>query len=81
MPRGVGTPRGVDKTGGKHVRFRVEAAEVQRVSRTYIVDANSPAEANAKASRGDTIEEFDALKEPEVMDRIVFDVRPDDDDG
>ncbi|MCV6988701.1 hypothetical protein H7I87_00515 [Mycobacterium timonense] len=61
------------------MRFTVDAAELQRVSRTYIVEADSIADAEAKASIGDTVDEWDALKQPEVVDRTVFETRPDDD--
>lgn len=61
------------------MRVTVDVAELQRVSRTNIVEADSIAEAEVKASIGDTVDEWDALQQPEVVDRTVFETRPDDD--
>lgn len=59
------------------MRFYADVVETQVIERTYVIEADSPEEARAKAEIGDTVEEWDGSRYPDVTDREVFDVTMD----
>jgi hypothetical protein len=56
------------------MRYRFEVIEVRSIRRFYEIEADNPGEAQAKASIGDTFEEYDDEgKTYDVIERDVDD--------